>query len=126
MERGLKRCRSYADRNRGKNETNTKILKDFFEKHGYEVVVAKDYDEFENLYSADLIFIDLAGFDSRIWDLCEDLRMKMILFILFYPSKVDIALTKGAEVAAFKPLNSKKILELVENLIRGRFYEDKD
>jgi DNA-binding response OmpR family regulator len=99
-----------------RNQKNLELMKEFFERHGYEVVSARDYEEFDELSRAEIVFVDIAGFDRRIWDKCEWLREKNTPFVLIYPKRVEKVETRGAEAVLFKPLNPRRILELLKEL----------
>lgn len=99
-----------------RNRKNLELMVKFFGKNGHSTISATRFEEFERLRDADVVFIDIAGFDSRIWDLCEELREKEIPFVLIYPKRVEKVDAKGAEAVLFKPLSPEKILGILREL----------
>ncbi len=100
------------------------LLRDRFEKMGYEVEEAFRADEaYDRLcrQSFDLLMVDFSMQDMRGDELCQKLRLEAkfkslpIIIITGYSSfDEEWFIQKGASEVVYKPLELEKVLELVK------------
>ena len=107
------------------NQRNLELLAQFLGQAGYQVLAARDLDESGQMLEAHgeigLALINLAGFDRRIWDLCEQVRTKgMPLLVISPKQSVAIemeSLAHGARGVLTKPLVVRELLVLIQRLL---------
>ena len=107
------------------NQRNLELLDQFLGQAGYQVLAAHDLDESGQVLAAHaeigLALINLAGFDRRIWDLCEQVRTKgMPLLVISPKQSVAIemeSLAHGARGVLTKPLVVRELLALIQRLL---------
>ena len=104
-----------------RNYRNLELLAEFLGKEGYQVLTSSSIEEFQQALirspEINLALVDIAGFDRRIWELCDRLRIENIPFFVISP-KLSIAiqqesLTHGARSMLVKPLLIREILGLL-------------
>lgn len=107
------------------NPKNLELLSQFLGREGYQVLTASSIEEFEQALmhskEIDLALVDIAGFDRRIWDICDRLRTENIPFFVLSP-KQNVAiqqqsLTHGARSILVKPLVIKELLGIIRSLL---------
>jgi DNA-binding response OmpR family regulator len=107
------------------NQRNLELLAQFLGQAGYPVVLASNEAEFGQVLDRPdeigLALIDLAGFDRRVWDLCERVRTKDVPLLVISP-KQSIAieqesLAHGAHSVLTKPLVVRELLALIHRLL---------
>lgn len=104
---------------------NLQLLSDFLTKEGYATVTAATYEEFDQVLSQQLSIdgglIDIAGFDQRIWERCEQLRAARIPFLVFSPRQSaaiqQASLSHGAKGVMVKPLVVKELIGVIESIL---------
>lgn len=108
-----------------RNHKNLELLTQFLGREGYQVLAVSSIEEFEQglIHSKEinLALVDIAGFDNRIWELCDRLRTENIPFFVISP-KLNIAiqqqsLTHGAKSMLVKPLVIKQLLGIIRSLL---------
>ncbi|MBM3881287.1 MAG: response regulator [Verrucomicrobia bacterium] len=107
------------------NKRNLALLAEFLAKAGHTVTAANSLPEMDAALQGDppvdLALIDLAGFDSRVWERCDRLRQRHIPFLVISPQhRVDLeraSLSRGAKGMLVKPLSAKSLLGLVQSLL---------
>jgi DNA-binding response OmpR family regulator len=108
-----------------RNHKNLELLAQFLGREGYQVLAVSSIEEFEQalMHSKEinLALVDIAGFDSQIWELCDRLRTENIPFFVISP-KLNIAiqqqsLTHGAKSMLVKPLVIKQLLGIIRSLL---------
>ncbi|MDD3926971.1 MAG: response regulator [bacterium] len=110
-----------------RNPRNRELLERFLVREGYQVCQAADLQEFAAALERDgdlkLALVDIAGFDSAIWDYCEQLRDKDIPFLVISPRQAaalqEESIAHGARGLLTKPLAVRDLLRLIRSLIEG-------
>lgn len=108
-----------------RNHKNLELLTQFLGKEGYQVLAVSSIEEFEQALmhskEIDLALVDIAGFDRRIWEVCDRLRTENIpFFVLSHKQNVAIqqeSLTHGARSMLVKPLVIKELLGIIRSLL---------
>lgn len=108
-----------------RNHKNVELLTQFLGREGYQVLAVSSIEEFEqaliNSKEIDLALVDIAGFDRRIWEVCDRLRTENIpFFVLSHKQNVAIqqeSLTHGARSMLVKPLVIKELLGIIRSLL---------
>jgi DNA-binding response OmpR family regulator len=111
----------------GRGRKNLELLSQFLSREGYSTIKANDYESLdrvlENNGEVELSLIDIAGFDSRIWERCEVMRKKGIPFLVISPSQsIQIqkaSIEHGAQGTLVKPLAVKEFLSLIKSMMEG-------
>jgi DNA-binding response OmpR family regulator len=107
------------------NRRNLELLAQFLGQAGYSVILACDAEEFgralDETGEFGLALIDLAGFDRRVWDLCEQVRTRGVPLLVISP-KQSVAIEKeslahGASGVLIKPLVVRELLALIHRLL---------
>ncbi len=109
----------------GRNRKNLELLSQFLSKQGYSTIKAHDYESLDSSLEhgegIGLSVIDIAGFDSRIWERCERMREKGIPFLVISPRQSiqlqQASLTHGADGMLIKPLAVKEFLNLIDGMM---------
>ena len=109
-----------------RNRRNLELLTQFLGKEGYETIAASSFDEIEQALSDNevkLVLLDISGFNSSIWNLCEQLQGEQIPFLIISP-KQSVAiqqesLAHGARSILVKPLIVKQLLGLIQSLLEN-------
>ena len=106
------------------NVQNLELLEQLLGKEGYLTQRATTLEEFgtvlERQSPPGLALIDIAGFDQRIWEPCDQLRQAGVPFLIISPG--DLAtiqqegLAHGARGILMKPLISRELLNLIRSL----------
>lgn len=107
------------------NRRNLEMLTQLFNKAGYQNFGASSLEEFEQILTQHddikLVLIDISGFDSSIWQLCQQLRDLDIAFWIVSPrqsaSIAQTSLSYGARSVLVKPLAIKELLGLIRSLL---------
>lgn len=108
-----------------RNHKNVELLTQFLGREGYQVLAVSSIEEFEQALmhseEIDLALVDIAGFDRRIWEVCDRLRTENIpFFVLSHKQNVAIqqeSLTHGARSMLVKPLVIKELLGIIRSLL---------
>ena len=108
-----------------RNQRNLELLTQFLGQAGYPVFAARDASEsgrvLDEHAEIGLALINLAGFDRRIWDLCEQVRTEgMPLLVISPKQSVAIemeSLAHGARGVLTKPLVVRELLALIQRLL---------
>lgn len=108
------------------NRRNLEMLAQLFNKAGYNSLGVSNLEEFDRILTQsadeiDLVLIDISGFDSSIWQLCQRLRGLNISFLIVSPhqsaSIAQTSLSYGARSMLIKPLAIKELLGLIRSLL---------
>lgn len=108
------------------NRRNLEMLAQFLNKAGYNSLGASSLEEFEQILTQSvddikLVLVDISGFDSSIWQLCQRLRGLNISFLIVSPrqsaSIAQTSLSYGARSMLVKPLVIKELLGLIRSLL---------
>lgn len=108
-----------------KHEKNLQLLADFLDEQGYSALTASKINEVDEILQKlsrfDMSLIDVTGFGDSIWDRCERIRKGGVPFFIISPRKSGKAeeksLSEGARDVLTKPLEKKRLLELVEIIL---------
>ena len=109
----------------GSNRANLELMGQQLSQEGYDTVSAASLEELDQAIQGKLpiniSLIDLAGFDQLIWERCDKLRKKKILFIVISPQRSPTiqrdSIKHGASGLLVKPLGIKDLLEYVHTLL---------
>lgn len=108
------------------NRRNLEILAQSLDRAGYTSLGASSLEEFEQVltqYADDiqLVLIDISGFNSSIWQLCQRLKTLNIYFLIVSPRQsaaiAQTSLNCGARSVLVKPLVIKELLGLIRSLL---------
>jgi DNA-binding response OmpR family regulator len=108
-----------------RNAANRRLLRQVLEKEGYGVSEAGSVQEMEKVLGEGLplrlALIDLAGLDTGIWPLCDELRKRNVPFFVLSPRQsrqVEAAsYAHGARGVMVKPLVMQQLLATVKVLL---------
>jgi DNA-binding response OmpR family regulator len=107
------------------NRRNLELLDQFLNQEGYQTIAATSMEEFEQVMASGeeigLALVDIAGFDKRIWDRCEQLRERNIALLIISPRQ-SAALQQsshdhGAQSVLIKPLVVKDLFRIIAELM---------
>ena len=109
----------------GNNRTNLELISQQLDKEGYKTLRASSLEEFDEVIQSkpniSLSLIDLSGFDQRIWQRCERLRIGKIPFIIVAPQRSPSiqrdSMKHGAGALLIKPVGIKDLIEFVHTLL---------
>lgn len=108
------------------NRRNLEILAQFLHKAGYTSLGASTLEEFTQVLNQyadkiELALVDISGFDSSIWQICQRLQTLGIAFLIVSPrqsaSIAQTSLNYGARSMLVKPLAIKELLGLLQSLL---------
>lgn len=110
-----------------RNKKNLELMEKFITPEGYQVKGLKTLSELKEAIrrdrKADLVLMDLTGFDKRIWAECENLRKNEVPFLIISPtSHMELhkeSMKHGAQDFLVKPLVVKEILALIKELLES-------
>lgn len=108
-----------------RNHRNLELLAQFLDKEGYQSFGASSIEEFEQFLTGTseiaLVLVDISGFNSHIWKLCERLAHEQIPFLVVSPRQSTAiqqeSLAYGARSMLVKPLVVKELLRLLQSLL---------
>ena len=109
----------------GSNRTNLELLAQQLGREGYDTASAASLEEFDRAIQEHkdiaLSLIDLAGFDQRIWERCEQLRKARVPFLIISaqhsPTIQRESMKRGASGILVKPIGVKELMEYVHTLL---------
>jgi DNA-binding response OmpR family regulator len=104
---------------------NLELLAQFLGKEGYQTMSASSYAEFDQVLNQPPAIhgalVDIAGFDSRIWLRCEQLRAAKIPFLVVSPQQSaaiqQAGLSHGARSVMVKPLVIKELIAVIKSIL---------
>jgi DNA-binding response OmpR family regulator len=107
------------------NPRNLELLSQFLGQSGYQILTAASLEEFDaalaKVEEIGLALVDIAGFDIRIWERCEQLRDRdtPLLVISGRQSAAiqEASLAHGAQGVLIKPLMVKELLGIIRGLL---------
>lgn len=106
-----------------RNHRNLELLAQFLHNEGYHFG-ASSIEQFEQALTTDeiaLVLVDISGFNSHIWKLCERLAHEQIPFLVVSPRQSTAiqqeSLAYGARSMLVKPLVVKELLRLLQSLL---------
>jgi len=109
----------------GSNPRNLELLAQFLKKESYETISASQLEQFGEVLTSGnrfgLALVDIAGFDRRIWEYCEQCSNQEIPLLIISPQQLSSirqeSMSHGAQGVLFKPLVVKELVNLVNTMI---------
>jgi DNA-binding response OmpR family regulator len=113
--------------NRRNLELMTQLLTQFLEPRGYQVLATVSLETVDQALShphtIKLALIDISGFDTRVWEVCQRLRQQQVPFLVISPQQQaaiqQASVMSGAISCLTKPLIMKELLRLVWTILGG-------
>ena len=107
-----------------RNRRNLELLAQFLDKQGYESFGATSIEELEQaltkIAEIALVLVDVSGFDSHIWKLCESLWNEQIPDLVISPRQSTAihqeSLAYGAR-SMLVPRVVKELLRFIQSLL---------
>lgn len=106
------------------NRRNLELLNQFLAKQGYQTLGVTSLEELElvlNLSEIKLVLLDIAGFNSGIWEYCKQLQNQQIPFLIISPKQSSViqnqSFAHGARSMLVKPLVIQQLLGLIKSLL---------
>lgn len=104
---------------------NLELLAEFLRKEGFQTISTATYAEFDQVLSQQPsiqgALVDIAGFDSQIWQRCEQLRAAKIPFLVVSPQQSaaiqQAGLSHGARSVMVKPLVVKDLIGVIKSIL---------
>lgn len=104
---------------------NLELLAQFLEQAGYQTISAANYADFDQALGQQAgingALVDIAGFDSQIWQRCEQLRAAKIPFLVVSPQQSaaiqEAGLSHGARSVMVKPLVIKELVRVIQSIL---------
>jgi DNA-binding response OmpR family regulator len=111
-----------------RNQHNLELLANFLGKEGYATYSAATLEAFDQaLVEEDgtgVALVDITGFDSGIWERCEQLRKQKKPFLVVSPRQSmaiqQASLSHGARGVMIKPLVVKELIGLIQGMLEGQ------
>ena len=108
-----------------KRERNVDLLAELLEQFGYNVPVATDMDEFdellENREDVALVVLDIDGFSKEVLNRCRELKDRgvpaLVLTSNDTPAVREKAMSKGARAILEKPVEKAEIRATIEGVL---------
>jgi len=108
-----------------RNSRSLELLSQFLGQAGYQTILAASMEEFDRAPVSEekigLALVDIAGFDSRIWDCCEKLRIRNTPLLIISPKQrsalQETSISHGAQGVLIKPLVIRELLGIIRSLI---------
>jgi DNA-binding response OmpR family regulator len=109
------------------NRRNLELLNQFLGKEGYQTISASNLEQLDNILSQSLeiqlVLLDLTGFNSSIWERCEQIKNKQIPFLVISPRPNTViqqaSLAHGARSMLIKPLAIRQFLSLIKSFLES-------
>ncbi|MGF1523281.1 MAG: hypothetical protein ACFBSF_13275 [Leptolyngbyaceae cyanobacterium] len=113
----------------GRNRRNQELLSQVLTRAGYSVTVALTYEEIAAVVSQQsttLVLLDIAGFDGRIWQVCQGFKERAIpFFIVAPPNNAHLpARHVPGNPVLIKPLVIRDLLTLIERTFQAHYEEE--
>lgn len=104
---------------------NLQLLTEFLGKEGYATISVSTYAEFDEVLRQetpiDGALVDIAGYDSQIWERCEHLRTAKVPFLVVSPQQSaaiqQAGLAHGARSVMVKPLVVKELIRVIQSIL---------
>lgn len=109
----------------GINRRNLELLNHFLAKQGYQTFGVSSLEELERslneLSEIKLVLLDIADFNSGIWEYCKQLQNKQIPFLIISPKQSSViqnqSFAHGARTMLVKPVVIQQLLGLIKSLL---------
>ena len=110
-----------------KNSSNLKLLGKFLGREGYRVIGVYSIEKFKEKILKEpaikLAIVDVSGFDRRVWNCCEKLKMLDIPFLVISPKQSAMIKQQGIHYGArqvmVKPLSVKDFLSTIRDFVNN-------
>lgn len=110
-----------------RNRRNLELLTQFLEHQRYQVLPAISLEEVAQVLTQfsriNLALIDISGFNSSIWKVCQQLHEQEIPFLVISPCHhatiQQASITHGALGLIGKPLAMQEFSQLIRELLKG-------
>ncbi|GAB4525284.1 MAG: hypothetical protein Tsb0014_04520 [Pleurocapsa sp.] len=107
------------------NRRNLELLNKFLGKEGYRTVSATSLEELDRILNRSLelqlVLLDISGFNSHIWQHCEQIKERHIPFLVISPRQntaiQQASIVHGANSMLVKPLAIRQFLSLIKGLL---------
>lgn len=107
------------------NRRNLELLNKFLGKEGYQTVSANSIEELDSILNdsleLQLVLLDISGFNTHIWEHCEQIKQRHIPFLVISPRQnaaiQQASLVHGANSMLVKPLVLKQFVNLIKGLL---------
>ncbi len=111
-----------------RNGKNRALLAELLTRDGHETVGTDDPSILNRIGSgeiqADLVLVDLSGFNRAIWQQIDVLKASHLPFVVILPRADRVvqreSYARGAVAVLVKPLVPADLLDLIANLLDGR------
>lgn len=108
-----------------RNQRNLDLLTSFLRREGYDTATARNREEFDQVLKKPqeigATLLDIAGFDSSVWEQCGLLSSKEIPFVVIAPHQNAViqqtGLAHGAQDVVVKPLALNKLRAILDRLL---------
>ncbi|MGV0024604.1 response regulator transcription factor [Phormidesmis priestleyi] len=109
-----------------RNRHNLTLLTQFLEQQGYQVLPALCLEDvasaLNSMTKINLALIDISGFDSSIWEVCQQLCEQEIPFLVIsarhHAAIQQASIAHGALGLLNKPIALREFLQLIRELLR--------
>ena len=109
----------------GTNPRNLELMAQFFRKEGFDSLSASKLEDFatyvDGTHRIGIALVDIAGFDRKIWEYCEQCSNLEIPFVIISPQQIasirQESMAHGAQGVLYKPLVMKELINLVSSMI---------
>ena len=107
------------------NRRNLELLNKFLTKEGYQTVSATNLEELDRVLdeslTIQLVLLDISGFNSQIWERCEQIKKQQIPFLVISPQQnamiQQASIVHGANTMLVKPLALKQFISLIKGFL---------
>ena len=110
-----------------RNRRNLTLMTQFLEQQGYQTLPIISLEEVVRTLTSSntisLALIDITGFDSSVWTVCQQLRGQEIPFLVISPRHhaaiQQASVAAGATGLLGKPLAMREFAQLIRDLLKG-------
>lgn len=110
-----------------RNRRNLALMTQFLEQQGYQTLPILSLEEVAHTLAPSntisLALIDITGFDSSVWTVCQQLREQEIPFLVISPRHQaaiqQASVASGAIGLLGKPLAMREFAQLIRDLLKG-------
>ncbi|SRR5579875_101499 len=108
-----------------RNQRNLELLAASLSKEGYATYAAATLEAFDQALmtedNVEVALVDITGFDSSIWERCEQLRESRRPFLVVSPRQSaaiqQASLSHGSRGVMIKPLVIKELMRLIQSIV---------
>ncbi len=107
------------------NRQNLELLAQFLKQAGYRTLGVSSLAALDRVLAEDLdiglALVDLSGFDSSIWERCQQLSDRDIPLLVIAPRETAAvrqeSFSHGARTVLAKPLAAKELIGIIRRLV---------